>query len=182
MFQGGTTGFGMFEVLDDEQVARLTPHFEGHGAPVEERDQPLLDALAKDGRAGYADLAAATGWSESTVRRRLEHLRQTGGLYFDLELDAPAFGFHTHAWLWMSVAPAELVTVGEALARLPEVTFAAATTGPTNLAASVVCRDAVALYELITQRISTFPGIHQLEAATTIRTLKQSGPFLPGTV
>jgi DNA-binding Lrp family transcriptional regulator len=63
----------------------------------------LFHALGADGRASHADLAAATGWSESTVRRRMDQLRDVGVLYFDLELDADAFGFRSKTWLWLSV-------------------------------------------------------------------------------
>lgn len=49
-------------------------------------------------------------------------------------------GFHVEARLWMSVRPSALVTVAEALAAHREVSFAAVTTGPTNLVVAVVCR------------------------------------------
>ncbi|HEV3355270.1 MAG TPA: AsnC family protein [Pseudonocardiaceae bacterium] len=42
-------------------------------------DRELLDALAADGRPGFAELAAASGLSESTVRRRLA-VKRNGAL------------------------------------------------------------------------------------------------------
>lgn len=185
MFQGGSSGIGILEVLTEDQVVRLRPPSattpEGEAAqPLDDRDLLLLGVLARDGRAGFADLAAATGWSESTVRRRLDHLRQTGAVYFDLEVDGAALGFPIQAWLWMSVPPSELAAVGAALAQLPEIAFAAATTGPTSLAAVVVCRDSAALYSLITGRISTLTAIRHLEMAPIIRTIKQASHLMPG--
>ncbi len=41
-------------------------------------DEPLLKELARDGRASCAALAAAIHWHESTVRRRIDELRQSG--------------------------------------------------------------------------------------------------------
>ena len=89
-------------------------------------DQGLFGALAADGRAPYADLATATGWSETTVRRRVDQLRDSGALYFDLELDMPFFGFRSTVWMWLSVPPSQLAAVGTALAKFPEVAYAMA--------------------------------------------------------
>lgn len=50
----------------------------------------------------------ATGWngrSESTIHRRLEHLRHTGTLFFDVDIDPRLLGFTCEAMLWLSVPP-----------------------------------------------------------------------------
>jgi DNA-binding Lrp family transcriptional regulator len=130
-----------------------------------------------DGRASYADLAAATGWSETTVRRRVDQLRDAGALYFDLELDMPAFGFRSTVWMWLSVPPSQLATVGTALAKFPEVAYAMAVTGPANLAACAVCRSQEELYEFLTDKIGALPGVERVETAPVIRTVKQASPI-----
>jgi Lrp/AsnC ligand binding domain len=61
--------------------------------------------------------------------------------------------------------PARLASVGRALARHVEISFAAATTGPTNLMAGVVCRDDPALYRYLTERIGALDGVKRLETA-----------------
>lgn len=129
-----------------------------------------------DGRASHAELAAATGWSESTVRRRMDQLRAAGVLYFDVELDMPAFGFRSATWLWLSVPPADLAAAGAALAKFPEVAYAAATTGAANLAACVICRDETEFYEFLTAKAATLPGVQRVETAPIIRTVKQASP------
>jgi predicted ArsR family transcriptional regulator len=45
---------------------------------LDPRDELLIAELTKDGRGSLGALAAATGWHESTVRRRIEELRRTG--------------------------------------------------------------------------------------------------------
>jgi DNA-binding Lrp family transcriptional regulator len=142
-------------------------------------DRVLLAELARDGRASYADLAQATHWHESTVRRRVEDLRATGVLYLDVDVDEAAFGITTRAHLWMSVAPARLVAVGEAMARHPEIPFVAATTGSSNLMASVLCRDDQALYRYLTERIASLDGVTALEVAPILRTAKRTAAVPP---
>ena len=78
----------------------------------------------------------------------MDQLRGAGMLYFKLELDRPTFGFHSAAWLWLSVPPSYLAETGAALAKFPEVAHAYATTGPANLAACAICRDEESLYRV----------------------------------
>ncbi|MER7770507.1 AsnC family transcriptional regulator [Kitasatospora sp. NPDC096140] len=168
--------------LDPEQAEALRPaRVEADPAPpvLAQEDQPLLEVLSRDGRAGYGELADATGWSESTVKRRMEFLRRTEVLRYELDLPVSALGYQAEARLWLSVRPSALVSVAQALGAHPEVSFAAVTTGPTNLMASVICRDASDLYRYLTERIGALEGVHTVETATVDRTLKRAGAVLP---
>jgi DNA-binding Lrp family transcriptional regulator len=181
MFTGGPGALGFIDVLPAARVDPLrvvARPADPHGVPAEpgDLDAALLSALAVDGRTPFADLATATGWSETTVRRRVEQLRESGALYFDLELDMPTFGFRSAVWLWMSVPPSHLAEVGTALAKFPETAYAVATTGPANLAACVVCRDPESLYEFLTAKVGALPGVERVESSPVIRTVKQASP------
>jgi DNA-binding Lrp family transcriptional regulator len=138
-------------------------------------DEPLLAALARDGRTSSAALAAAIHWHESTVRRRIDELRRADLLYFEVDVDNRALGMHVQAALWLSVEPARLDEAGRALAAHPEIPFAAATTGPTNLMASALFRDTKHLYEYLTGELASLPGVGSVQTAPVIRTLKRTG-------
>jgi len=176
-------GLGFLAVLPPEQVAPLRsppasdPADRSNG-PLSEADRALLGPLGVDGRMSHADLAAATGWSESSVRRRLEQLAGSGRMYFHLQLDLPAFGFRSAAWLWLSVPPSELQAVGKALAGFPEVAYAAACTGPANLAACVICHSDQELYQFLTDKVGGIEVIDRIETSPIIRTLKQASVML----
>ena len=71
-------------------------------------DDPLLAELTRDGRTPVADLAAATHWHESTVRRRIEELRKAGLLYFDVDVDESVLGISANVMLWLKIDPASL--------------------------------------------------------------------------
>jgi DNA-binding Lrp family transcriptional regulator len=184
MFAGGPYSLGFLEVLPAERMAPLRQKARGDGDGVSvvaepgELDTALFAALALDGRTPYADLAATTGWSETSVRRRVEQLRHAGTLFLDLELDLPAFGFRSMAWLWLSVPPSHLAAVGEALATFPEVAFATATTGPANLTACAICRDEEELYQFLTRKVGPLPGVERVETAPVIRVVKQASPLV----
>ncbi len=186
VFRGGSSHWpGATDALTPEQAARLAPpaaNAPGPGPAVQALDPgdlALFAELARDGRASYAELAQAIHWHESTVRRRVEELRAAGVLYLDVDVDELVYGIEARAGLWMSVAPARLTAVGEAIARHREVAFVAATTGTTNLLASVLCPDDYALYRYLTEQIARLDGVNALEVAPIIRTAKRAATVLP---
>jgi DNA-binding Lrp family transcriptional regulator len=184
VFRGGPDHWaGATEALTPDQAAALARDAAGPlpraSAPLGPDDHTLMSELARDGRASYAELAEATHWHESTVRRRVEELRAAGLLYLDVDVDEAAFGIKTQANLCMSVTPARLAAVGSALAQHFEVPFAAATTGTSNLIASVLCWDDQALYRYITERIAALDGVTALEVVPTIRNVKRAATVLP---
>jgi DNA-binding Lrp family transcriptional regulator len=183
LYMGGPASWpGATAALSEEQVERLRPGtpavHDGEPVVLDDGDQALLAALSLDGRTGHAELAGITGWSESTVRRRMDRLVGSGVLFYDIDIPPKCLGYRYEARLWMSVRPADLASVGAALARHPEVSFAAATTGPANLMAAVACRDAQALYRYLTERIGALDGVAHLETAPVIRTVKRAGAVL----
>ncbi|WP_319945847.1 Lrp/AsnC family transcriptional regulator [Nocardia macrotermitis] len=181
---GGATGWGpRASALDATQIGRLRPDRPTTAAshpPPDDIDRALFAALAIDGRSSLRVLAEATGLSTSAVQRRLENLRAAKALYFDVDIDTAALGYPTQAMLWLSVPPSELASVGTELAEHEEVAFAAATTGATNLAAIVGCRDIDDLYHYIEARLGTIPAVRHLETAPIFHQYKRAGN-VPGT-
>ncbi|MGO4457130.1 Lrp/AsnC family transcriptional regulator [Streptomyces sp. M-16] len=177
-FFGGPDGWPGADVLRPDQTAALErpPVEPGPQRYVlDETELALLSVLGRDGRAGYPDLARATGLSESTARRRVERLRDLGALFFDVEFVPSLFGYEAEATLVLTVPPARLAEVGDALASHREVAFAAAVTGAASLMAVVVCRDTDALYTYLTERIGAVDGVGQVEVIPTLRSVKRAG-------
>jgi DNA-binding Lrp family transcriptional regulator len=174
---------GVSQALSAAQLAKLSglanPAQAPPGPPdlqasLDPQDEPLLAELARDGRVSHAALAATIHWHESTVRRRIDELRRAGLLYFEVDIDDRTFGMNVHAMLWLSVEPARLAEAGQAIAAHPEIPFAAATTGPTNLVASALFRDTGHLYEYLTGELAGLPGVTSVQTAPIIRTLKRT--------
>lgn len=175
----GTTGWpGRTSALTSAQIAGLRPAEQPQPArPVTltAPDHALLRALAVDGRTGYPQLAAVTGSSESAVRRRLAELHGDTVFYFDVDVDPGLLGHTCQAALWLTVAPARLTSVADALATHPEIAYAAATTGTTNIAAFAVCRDLDTFYDYLATRIGALPGILQVDTSPVLRMVKRAG-------
>ncbi len=180
------TGTGNWSAFDDplepaqaEMLNSLPASARAAGSQPE--DVAIFAALSADGRAGYAQLAAAAGISPARARRRLETLLRSGEARVHTDVATEYLGFPTGASLWLSVAPGELERVGERLAEVEQTTFVAAVSGPTNLTASVVCRSAGELYGLLTEEIGAIEPIRSAEVTPVIRRVKQAGTVLHGT-
>jgi DNA-binding Lrp family transcriptional regulator len=178
----GTAGWhGRVSALEPPEIDRIR----GPRAPrptgptrLTDADRVLLGALANDGRTSYPTLAAITGRSQSSVRRRLPELQDAGVLYFDVDVDPALLGHACQATLWLTVTPTALTEVTQALAGHQEIAYAAATTGATNVAAFAVCRDVDALYDYLATRIGALPGVLQVETSLVTRHLKRAGAAL----
>ncbi|MEU7168365.1 Lrp/AsnC family transcriptional regulator [Streptomyces morookaense] len=182
-YLGGPTAWrGRLQALTGEQQARLAPERAAQGgdaSPLTQADRYLIGALSHDGRAGHAELAAATGRSQATVARRLAELRAHGALFLDVEIEPRALGAGTQALLWMSVPPAHLDAVAGVLASHHELAVVAATTGPTNLLAHALCSDPADLHRYLTRRLGALEEIRTLETAPVVHTLKAAGSLVP---
>jgi DNA-binding Lrp family transcriptional regulator len=169
---------GRTSALDADQIAALRPPVAGVAAPsaLTDLDRRLLPALAADGRAAYPRLARQTGWSESAVRRRLDELRRSRTLQFDVEVDPAVLGYTVQCLLWLAVAPSRLADVTRSLAADPEAAFVGAITGTHNLLAIAVCRDEDALYTYLSDRLGALDGIDHVETAVVTGYTKRVAP------
>jgi DNA-binding Lrp family transcriptional regulator len=186
IFFGGSRGLTLKSgSLTPEEVAALvSAELTAQDGPGEEPvvlddgDRRMLAVLGRDGRAELAELTAVTGWSQSTVRRRLAQLRASGAVFLDVVYDNRIYDLSARVLLWASVAPAELESAGLALAQHPEVAFACATTGETNLHAVLICKDLHSLYSYLTTRIAAL-GVRQVETSPIMRSLKGPATVRP---
>ncbi|MFH8788567.1 Lrp/AsnC family transcriptional regulator [Streptomyces roseoverticillatus] len=186
---GANRRFGR-DRLTAEEIAALEPGpVDGEGGAgedsedlvrLDDADHAMLAVLARDGRAGYPELAKAAGRSESTVRRRIEYLRGSGAISFHVEVHSIHFGFGIEAGISATVAPSDLAAAGRALAEHPQVPFAAAVTGAANLAATVLCRDQRDLYRYMTEGIGALTAVHRLEVLPVLRQVKRAGLLSDG--
>ncbi|WP_380157492.1 Lrp/AsnC family transcriptional regulator [Kineococcus sp. R86509] len=167
-------------ILGPDQVAALTagvPLVEPRDSPVvtDEVDAAVLDVLAIDGRVPVEELGARTGVPTSTVRRRMDALRRAGVLYYDVDFDPRRRDTGYPTMVWLSIAPADLPAAGEQLAALPESAFVAATTGRTNLYASLLSSGSTEVYQLISGPLAALPGVRDIESAPVLRAVKAAG-------
>jgi DNA-binding Lrp family transcriptional regulator len=111
---------------------------------LDELDVEILATLRASPRAGYLELSRSLQVSRATIQARLERLERDGivtGYGPDVELSLA--GYPVLAFATLEIAQGRLDDVRNALAEIPSVVEAFATTGPGD----VVCRLAAQSHE-----------------------------------
>jgi DNA-binding Lrp family transcriptional regulator len=88
-------------------------------------DRELMSALGEDGRASYAALAAATGISQPTARRRVDRLISSGAVLLRTDVAAPLAGWPVMVVLSADAPAGRLDDVATRLGRLRQVRLCA---------------------------------------------------------
>jgi DNA-binding Lrp family transcriptional regulator len=168
-------------LLTPEAVALLRPDGArtGHREWSEperltEQEFAIARLLAADGRAGYAQLAAACGISESTAARRVESLVRRGCLRFRTLFETRLIGLGVEFMQWLAVEPGELENVGAQLAEHPSTQYVSATTGRFNLCLHGVLPGYGDLYQYLTDVVGALPGVRAADMTLQARTLKRA--------
>lgn len=146
-------------------------------APTDD-DQPLLAALAEDGRIPLAQLADETGWSPARVKRRVGALHAAGTLTYDVDVLPERLGFRLAAMVWMTLPPDQLTSAAEKIATHDEVASVIAVSGRHNVVAVVICRDVDHLYRYIAEQLATVGGIQSYDVSVRTQRLKQAASLI----
>ena len=150
------------------------------GAPPPD-SRPLIEVLARDGRATAADLARVTGRNPATVRRQLGRLLRSGLLSFRCELAAEVSGWSVSSTWTARVEAADHDRAVAALATLPELRMCISTTGETNLAMTVWTRSVGDIQRIERRLGERLPFLRLRENAINLRTPKRMGWMLAPT-
>jgi DNA-binding Lrp family transcriptional regulator len=183
------TGDWRLDVLSPDERRRLTPvrpaagmspglSAERHDASgpreTDEIDREISQALATEARMPAAAVARATGYPQSTVRRRLSALFDQGRLRTHTLVVPRRLGLGVDADIRMRVAPAHLDEAGQRLAAHPAVHGAVATTGAGNLFIALWLRDLDDLHRFITRDLAALE-VDNIDTILIGREFKRSG-------
>lgn len=131
-------------------------------------DISILEILQADGRASFSSIARKVGIAESTVRYRVEKLKESGVITgFQAHLNPRKIGLGITAIALIKVNAAEIVEASETLSTFEESHHLFRTTGSYDLVSVVHARDIVHLNDLI-ERIKMISGVREasVEVAT----------------
>ncbi len=131
-------------------------------------DIGILEILQADGRASFSSIARKVGIAESTVRYRVEKLKESGVITgFQAHLNPRKIGLGITAIALIKVDANEIVEASETLSTFEESHHLFRTTGSYDLVSVVHARDIAHLNGLI-ERIKNIKGVREasVEVAT----------------
>lgn len=141
-------------------------------------DFDILSCLQVDGRMSFTVIAEKLNVSIGTIRSRFNKLLEDGTISIFGRVDPDKAGFHSYAHVAIYVRPATLKDeIANAIAKLPEVSFLAGTSGEYDLEVDVMCRDNDHLVEFINE-ISKLEGIFQTKTTLYFKVYKHAQPDL----
>ncbi|MFW0794744.1 Lrp/AsnC family transcriptional regulator [Gordonia sp. CPCC 205515] len=165
-------------VLTDAEVQALDldapPENVGPSGEFDEPDATIVRALARDGRIALTTIAEEAGIPESTARRRVDHLFTTGRLHTRIVIEPASLGLPVEALLWIQANPAVTVEVGEMLAKLPSVRYAALVMGRDALVVNITMSSFTELAQLLTGS-DWVPRVSAVHSELVLASYKRSG-------
>ncbi|MCA4134066.1 Lrp/AsnC family transcriptional regulator [Arthrobacter sp. M4] len=141
-------------------------------------DAALLEELAKDGRASWAELGAACGVSPQTARRRVERFLGAGYITMRCDTSAAAQRGLREVTLSLNVPATHVDSIGQYFAALPSCRVSAQVLGPHNLLVTLWVRNYLEVQAHERELAARAPGSTVLSRQAVVRTYKRLGHLL----
>ncbi|MDP4712172.1 MAG: Lrp/AsnC family transcriptional regulator [Saprospiraceae bacterium] len=144
-----------------------------HKFELDHLDFAVLARLQEDGRKSFTDIAEELGVAVGTIRNRYHKLVQENILHIIGWTDPVQAGYHAYARVNIAVRPSERIRmVADAVLKIPEVTFLAVTSGNYDLEVNLLCKDNLALLDIMSSQIHTIEGVYETNTTVYFEVLK----------
>ena len=140
---------------------------------LDEIDQHILDAMRKDGRAAFAQIAAKLKVSPVMIRQRYNRLVNMGVLKVVAISNPLQRGFKTMALVGIRTDGNKMLEVADAVSRLKEVVYLVVVSGRFDIIAEVICRDHEDLLKFITEKLYAIEGVRESETFMHLKIVKE---------
>jgi len=137
-------------------------------------DWDIIRYLQQDGRMTFVTIADALGITESTVRRRVTALLQSGVLKVAAVIDPTRIGFATVAMIGMKVERQRIDEVVSVLSAMNSVRYLALATGKYDLIIEVVQESNEQLLDFLVGTLEDIPGIVRTDTHLLLKLSKET--------
>ncbi|MBS7621076.1 Lrp/AsnC family transcriptional regulator [Candidatus Bathyarchaeota archaeon] len=140
---------------------------------MDELDLKILKLLEEDGRLAFMEIAKKLRLSESTIRKKVQALKEKGVIKrFTVEIDPAKIGLNTVAIVGIDVDPPKLLEVAQKLCEFKEIRCVATSTGDHMIMTEIWTRNGRELTRLISEKIGPIEGIKKICPAIILEKLK----------
>lgn len=140
---------------------------------LDETDLKIIEALRKDGREAFAQIAEQLGVSPGMVRQRYNRLVEMGFLKVVAITNPLRMGLKTMAMIGIRVDGDKLLQVAEKIAAFEEVVYIVIVSGRYGILAEVFCRDHADLLTFLTEKLSRIDGVRETESFMHLKIVKE---------
>ncbi len=145
---------------------------------IDTLDRKILEALVKDARKPFLEIARDLGVSGGTIHQRFNRLREAGVIRgAKAVVDYGRLGYSVSAFVGITLTKAGLSgQTREHLKAIPEIVEVHYTTGTYSLLAKVVARGVPELYAFLSERLQAVKEIQSTETFVILDTSLQRDP------
>lgn len=140
---------------------------------LDEIDYQIIEALRKDGRVAFAQIAEQLNVSPGMIRLRYNRLVEQGFLKVVAITNPLRMGYRTMAMIGIRADGSKLLEVAEKISKLDEVIYMIVSSGRFDIFAEVVCRDHEDLLRFITEKLSVIEGVRESESFMHLKIMKE---------
>jgi len=136
-------------------------------------DQKIIEAMRKDGREAFAQIAEQLNVSPGMIRQRYNRLVELGYLKVVAVTNPLMMGLRTMALIGIHTDGHKLLQVADKIAKLEEVVYLVIVSGRYDIVCEVFCRDHEDLLSFLTEKLSKVEGIRETESFMHLKIIKE---------
>jgi len=136
-------------------------------------DLQIIEALQKDGREAFAQIAERLGVSPGMIRMRYNRLVEKGVLRVVAITNPLRMGFKMMAMIGIKAEGERLLEVASKIAALDEVIYLILVSGSYDIIAEIVCHNQDDVLRFLTERLYKIDGIRESETFIHLKIVKE---------
>jgi len=136
-------------------------------------DQYIIEAMQKDGREAFAQIAEKLNVSPGMIRQRYNRLVELGYLKVVAVTNPLMMGMRTMALIGIRTDGRKMLQVAENVAKLNEVVYLVIVSGRYDIMAEVFCKDDEDMLKFLTEKLAKVDGIRETETFMHMKIMKE---------
>jgi len=152
----------MESVIGSEKLGRL-----------DKIDQHIIEAMRKDGREAFAQIAEQLSVSPGMIRQRYNRLVELGYLKVVAVTNPLMMGMRTMALIGIRTDGRKMLQVAENVSKIKEVVYLVIVSGRYDIMAEVFCKDDEDMLKFLTEKLAKVDGIRETETFMHMKIMKE---------
>ena len=136
-------------------------------------DQYIIEAMRKDGREAFAQIAEKLNVSPGMIRQRYNRLVELGYLKVVAVTNPLMMGMRTMALIGIHTDGHRMLQIAEEISKIDEVVYLVVVGGRYDIICEVFCRDHEDLLKFLTEKLAKVEGIRETESFIHLKIVKE---------
>ncbi len=136
-------------------------------------DLHIIEAMRKDGREAFAQIAEQLNVSPGMIRQRYNRLVEMGYLKVVAVTNPLMMGKRTMAMIGVRTDGRRLLEVAEHLTKFDEVVYIVVVSGRYDIMIEVFCRDHEDMLKFMTEKLAKVDGVRETESFMHLKIVKE---------